>query len=784
MLSLLYTIAPLLLILALPYLIATWKIRHTTMRCMCVKPAQAEDIPEAAWGIFKEAIAELNIQGFKMVSCHQIEQGSESDGNQWGILLQHGSGHTYAGLMTAQLVSSNTPLIRSCIAFFDDGTQLTTLNTAYFGIYSSNPREIALHVGTVSAEEQWQSHQQKLAELSQEKQPQILSHEAFLQTLEASNQWGAERLVTTGEVQWVTPGESYRMTWKTAIRAVYQVARKGKQKPIGQTNAEADHTDSNPATPIVELEIAEFHRLQQKQNKGLSQRGKNWLLLGTLALFIASYSSIFDPQRLMIFVAVLLFHEGGHILAMKIFGYRNTVMLFIPFLGALATARKDNASLTEKVWISLAGPLPGLILGIGLAIAFGLTRTPDVAASTWLEDTNWFRETSWMLIMLNLFNLLPIYPLDGGQVADLLLFSRNPYLGVIFKGMGAALLALVGLTSPLMFVFALLIAFSIPSSFRLAKLNARFRRDLRELPPGDRDEALRYLFTQLQKPPYQALPFAKKYSLVVGLLDTRQEDSARWSVRAGLTGVYLVSLLGGFAGGLYALMPGWNSWNLMRSNWADPKAAYSERAQQEVDAAEQALQTNPQDMQAYLRRGRARLALDNYDGAIADAERVLQLDPDAGEAYQLRGTARERKGDSTGGIADQERGMKLLLQQEMHDINQKLSQNSQDVRAYLHWANLFYGLQRYPEAIADCNRALLIDSQNIDAVLLRGEAYLALGQYPEATGNANHALRLDPDSANAYTLRSRARQEMGDENGAIADQQKATELLEAYDDEL
>jgi Zn-dependent protease len=121
-------------------------------------------------------------------------------------------------------------------------------------------------------------------------------------------------------------------------------------------------------------------------------------------------------------VGVLLFHEGGHVLAMKIFGYRDVTMLFIPFLGALATAKKEDASLTEKVLISLAGPVPGLVIGIGLAIAFSNENPLSIVS----DNPSWIMPLSWTLIGLNLFNLLPVYPLDGGQIADLLLFSSNP----------------------------------------------------------------------------------------------------------------------------------------------------------------------------------------------------------------------------------------------------------------------------------------------------------------------------------------------------------------------
>lgn len=719
MLTPLYAIAVLLLILALPYGIAIWSIRHTTMRCMTITPAETKAIPEHLKAMFKGAIAELKPYGFKVAGCYRIALGPEKDGMQWGILLQHtsghssghSSGHTCAGLMTRSITSSATPLTLTFITFFQDNCQLVTLNSPKFAIYSANPQEIAQHVGNTDVgpeaiASQWQTHQHKLTELLQTKSLLAVSTKALAKKLEASENAGIQHLIARREVSWVEPEKSYHMSWKTAIWAVFQVARKSQSIPVKQTASDAIASPSTTSiTPLVELEIEEFHRLQQKQKTGTSQRNKSWLLLGTLALFIASYSSIFEPQKLFIFVAVLLLHEAGHVLAMKFFGYRNTMMLFIPFLGALATARKEDASLTEKVWISLAGPLPGLILGIGLAIAFGMPDVTDPTLATWFSETNWVREISWTLIILNLFNLLPIYPLDGGQVADLLLFSRNPYLGVAFKGMGVLLLALLGLTQPLMLAFALVIAITIPTSFRMAKLNAKFRQELRQMAPGDRDGTLRFLFTQLQNPPYRALTFPQKYGLVTGLLDTRQEDAARWRVRVGLASLYIVSLLGGLMGGLYALLPNWSL-----------------------------------------------------------------LSATLGTVVNLQGAYHHR----TGTIS--------FLQQRLTTLNQALDQNPKDKEAYLGRAGVYYALKRYPDAIADSNQALLIDAQSVAAVLMRGEAYLALKKYPEALGNANHALRLDAHSSEAYDLRSRVRHRLGDQPGAIADQQKADYLFQAEED--
>ncbi|HEY9648293.1 MAG TPA: tetratricopeptide repeat protein [Chroococcidiopsis sp.] len=815
MLPILLAIAALLCVFAFPYLVAIWNVRHTVMRRMHIEPAQASEMPEALKVIFKDAIAELKQHGFTMASCHLIEDGAEKDGKQWGILLRHSSQHTYAGLMMRPLVNSAAPLTSSFLTLFQDDTLLTTINSQYFGIYSPDPKEISQCVGAIAIADQWQAHTQKLAELFPNKPPQILSPANLLSTLESRNLQGMERLVRTGEVQWVEPGERYRMSWPTAARAVYRVASKSKKvtapAPIAPATESASQTGfpatstpvtaasqhqaaqptpqetpsisspSDALTPAVELEIAEFHRLQQKSKTGISKGGKNWLLLGTLALFIVSYSTTFDPIRLLIFVAVLLLHEGGHVLAMKIFGYRDTVMLFIPFLGALATARKDNASLTEKVWISLAGPLPGLVLGIGLAIAFGYGDLSDPNIARWFQSTNWIRETSWMLIILNLFNLLPVYPLDGGQVADLLVFSRHPYVGVGFKGIGVFLLGLLGLGQPLLLIFAGLIALSLPASFRLAQLNARFRRDLRTLPHDDRDRLLQFLFTQLQAAPYRNLPFVQKYQIVVALLDSHREGTAKWSTRLGLAVVYLVSLLAGLLGGLYAIMPNRASWNTMIGTWVDPEGTYEAQMQQNLEQVNQALKDNPDDAQSYLQRGQIRMSMGDTEGAIADVDQVLKLDPNSGEAYQLRGFLHQSRGDQAQAEADLSKGMELLATQELESLNQTLRQSPRNTDAYFSRASLYLRLQRYPDAIADYNQILLIDPQNTQAVIGRGEGYLGLNQYPEALGNANHALRLNPNSGNAYDLRSRIHRQMGNETEAIADTQKAQALYQTQD---
>ena len=232
---------------------------------------------------------------------------------------------------------------------------------------------------------------------------------------------------------------------------------------------------------------------------------------------------------------------------MLLFGYSAPSVLFIPFLGALATARKENASLTEKFWISLAGPLPGLILGIGIAIVGNFGQESTSFFSNWNESI--WKETSIILIILNLFNLLPIYPLDGGQIADLLVFSRNPYLGCMYKSFGALVLCLLGLSNPLMLIFSIVIAASIPASFKIARWRSEVRQDLREIPEPDEAAAAQLIFTKLKDAP--ELSYAQKKAIASGILELQRTETAPWLSHRIID--HLLCLVVGIGGGIYSL---------------------------------------------------------------------------------------------------------------------------------------------------------------------------------------------------------------------------------------
>jgi Zn-dependent protease len=176
-----------------------------------------------------------------------------------------------------------------------------------------------------------------------------------------------------------------------------------------------------------------------------------WLKsLGSLCFFLVigyfffrrfsgdSYSAI---AMVIVLTGVVVFHELGHFLAMKIYKYRELGMFFIPLLGAYVSGKKQEVSQKQSAIILLAGPVPGIFLGIilhFLSIHFELDFLNTVA---------------WILIYLNVLNLLPVYPLDGGQLLHRLFLDDYNILGKIFVILSVVLMSWVAISSGYLFLF-------------------------------------------------------------------------------------------------------------------------------------------------------------------------------------------------------------------------------------------------------------------------------------------------------------------------------------------
>jgi Zn-dependent protease len=316
------------------------------------------------------------------------------------------------------------------------------------------------------------------------------------------------------------------------MRPYYEIER---QRHVAMCRAAAGRAAGPaPEHPEVQAEIA---RLQVATQGG-------WgsfllILVVSLGLFLASMGAQngFDWAFLGMLVGVLLFHESGHYLAMRLSGYRNLKMFFIPFLGAAVSGQSYNVAGWKKTVVSLAGPVPGIALGIVLTIVGLVAGEPALL------------KLSLLLLVINGLNLLPILPLDGGWVAHQLLFSRHPWLDLVFRifaVLGLLALSLALETKVLMFV-AIFLAIGIPMAFGLARITAELRRsgfasrseDDQTIPP----EAADPIITRVKAAHPKGLTPRLTAQHTIAIFDSLNSHPPGWIVSGLFLGLHVAALV-------------------------------------------------------------------------------------------------------------------------------------------------------------------------------------------------------------------------------------------------
>ncbi len=241
------------------------------------------------------------------------------------------------------------------------------------------------------------------------------------------------------------------------------VSRRPRKKPSPATGVAEESGPVAAAQPRYPDILAELASLQ---NKRTSWTSAILVLMVSFALFVAVGAGTSSWELLIMIVGILFLHEAGHYMAMRIFHYRNVRMFFIPFLGAAVSGQNYAAPGWKKVTVALMGPLPGILLGsaIGLAGLIWGNRSLTKIAMT--------------AIIFNGFQLLPVLPLDGGQVMHELLFSRDHRLDAVFRALAAATLAGIGLLSAdWMFLFlGLFMLGGVQHEYKTGRIAAELRR--------------------------------------------------------------------------------------------------------------------------------------------------------------------------------------------------------------------------------------------------------------------------------------------------------------------
>jgi Zn-dependent protease len=167
---------------------------------------------------------------------------------------------------------------------------------------------------------------------------------------------------------------------------------------------------------------------------------KLFTVAGSMVVSVAAYALLWGWQFAVGFVLLLFVHELGHVLEARRQGLPVSAPLFIPFLGAMIMLKEMPKDAWREARVALAGPIVGSLGAAAVWIA-GEAYDSDLLIA--LAFTGFF---------LNLFNLLPIVPLDGGRVAA----SIHPALWAV--GLAGLLALLFVFPNPILMLIIVLAA--------------------------------------------------------------------------------------------------------------------------------------------------------------------------------------------------------------------------------------------------------------------------------------------------------------------------------------
>jgi len=176
--------------------------------------------------------------------------------------------------------------------------------------------------------------------------------------------------------------------------------------------------------------------------------GKILTVVGTMSLSVLAYSLIFGWPYAVGFVGLIFVHEMGHYIAARQRGLDVGVPTFIPFVGAWIVLKDKPVDAETEAYIGIAGPFAGTL---GALACYG-------AARVYHQDL--LLALSYAGFFLNLFNLIPLSPFDGGRITAIL----SPR--VWFFGVPILVALFLWRPSPMLIVMALLAAPQLMRAFK------------------------------------------------------------------------------------------------------------------------------------------------------------------------------------------------------------------------------------------------------------------------------------------------------------------------------
>lgn len=440
----------------------------------------------------RAAAAEVESLGFHASASQLLENGPHRHGQ---LLFRHESAPALATLTFQLGVHAGYPV--TFYSFAADGRILQTINRTGWTTLIHYPDIATADAFADDLASHWQTHLARLAGLALTD----IADAAAQQRINDLTEDLIPRLQR--EAKALPVGDCLHLSAATAARtalAWFRVRRK-LARPYRSAITSPEHQSAFFANSYLQMEAYREHRSARRDVKA-------WLLAISLTVSLLLWAWLFDWQQAVALVTVLLVHELGHALAMRAFGYGDMSMFFLPFLGAMVTGSPKDMAAWKQAVMLLAGPVPGLLAGAGLLL-YGPAAPGTGSSFDW-------QALAAMAIAVNLFNLLPITPLDGGRLLEVCLFARWPGLRLVFvlvSVCGFFALAYWGDTPSLWFI-AFALGAGVAGQWRIVRLQRAWRDDL------GLEQQLVHLF-EVARRNFRIQTFARQYALIKAVLTHR-----------------------------------------------------------------------------------------------------------------------------------------------------------------------------------------------------------------------------------------------------------------------
>ena len=180
----------------------------------------------------------------------------------------------------------------------------------------------------------------------------------------------------------------------------------------------------------------------------LAAKGKT---LVSMLVAIAAYTWVFGLPFALGLIAMLFVHEMGHVYVIRRYGMKATAPMFIPFVGAFINMEETPENAWDEAMIGFGGPLVGGLASLGVMMLSQYCHSPILQAIAYIG------------FVLNLFNMLPIRPMDGGRIIQ----AVSPWFHAFGCVVGVVLTFVVA--SPLLGLMSVIGITEIAPLFRMGR---------------------------------------------------------------------------------------------------------------------------------------------------------------------------------------------------------------------------------------------------------------------------------------------------------------------------